>query len=131
MTDLPAAAISLVIPILLSFYALAFVAGGVYMLEQRVARVRDQLPRHGPLARLTGFAALGIGVLATTSVAGYLIRGGIDHKLGALVATTSGIGFWIARIHAEMTTASRIRDGLLAIACALLTLLTGWWVGFS
>lgn len=118
----------MLVPTLLGLYALAFVAGGVYYLEQRVARIRDQFPKRGPMAMLLGYAALGIGLLAAASVAGQLIDQGIQFRLAALVSTASGVGFWITRIHVELTTADRIRAALFAVLCLALTALTGWWM---
>ena len=118
----------MLVPALLGVYALAFVAGGVHYLEQRVARIRDQFPRRGPIATLIGYAALGIGLLAALAIAGHFLNRGAQFQWAALVATASGVSFWVARIHIEMTTAGRIRAALLAILCLALTVLTGWWV---
>jgi hypothetical protein len=128
MMDLSSIPLSVLVPGVLGVYALAFLAGGIYYLEQRVARIRDQFPKQGPLARLIGYTALGIGVLAFLSIGGDLLNRGPDFRIGALVATVSGLGFWIARMHIDLTPISRIRDGLLAFACALLSVLTGWWI---
>jgi hypothetical protein len=119
---------SMLVPILLGVYALAFVAGGVYYLEQRVARIRDQFPSRGPIATLIGYTALGIGFLAALAVGGHFLGKGAHFQLAALVATTSGVGFWVTRIHLAMTTPGRIRAALLALLCLALTLLTAWWV---
>jgi hypothetical protein len=116
------------VPALLGLYALAFVAGGVYYLEQRVARIRDQFPERGPMAVLLGYTALGIGLLAAAAVAGQLVTQELQFQLAALVATASGVGYWITRIHFAMTTASRIRAALFAVFCGALTALTGWWL---
>jgi hypothetical protein len=118
---------SILVPALLGAYALTFFAGGVYYLEQRVARIRDQFPSRGPISRLVGYAALGIGLLAASAVAGHLLDRGPQSVWAALVATTSGVGFWVVRLHLEMTLAARIRDTLLALLCLALTVLTGWW----
>jgi hypothetical protein len=115
------------VPVLLGIYALAFIAGGVYFLEQRVARIRDQFPGHGPIARLIAYTSLAIGLLAAIAVSGHYVNQGAQFRWGALVATAAGLGFWIVRLHTEMTLGSRIRDALLAILCLALTLLTGWW----
>jgi hypothetical protein len=131
MIELPPSARSLLVPILLGVYALAFIAGGVYFLEQRVARIRDQFPKRGPMARLIGYAALSIGLLTALSLAGYLMNRGTQFRLAALVATGSGVGFWVTRLHVEMTLNARIRDGLLAVLCLMLTALTGWWVSIA
>lgn len=128
MIDLPLTVPRMLVPALLGVYALAFVAGGVYYLEQRVARIRDQFPRRGPIARLTGYAALGIGLLAAMAIGGHALNRGTQFQLAALVATASGVGFWVTRIHVEMTAVSRIRAGLLALLCLALTVLTAWWV---
>lgn len=128
MIDLTAIPIPVIVPVMLGFYALAFVAGGIYYLEQQVARVRDQFPERGALARLTGYAALGIGILAALSVGGHFMGRGAEFRLGALAATMSGLAFWVVRIHGAPTTLSRVRDGLLAFVCALLVVLTAWWL---
>jgi hypothetical protein len=119
------------VPALLGIYALAFIAGGIYYLEQRVARIRDQFPGQGPMARLIGYAALSIGFLAALSVGGLFLHPGIQFRWAAQVATASGVGFWIIRVHVEMTWASRVRAGLLAILCLALAALTGWWISIS
>lgn len=118
----------MLVPALLGIYALAFVAGGVYILEQRVARIHDQFPRYGPITRLTGYAALSIGLLAALAVGGHVLNRGAQYQLAAWTATASGVGFWVTRIHIEMTAAGRIRAALLAILCLALTVLTAWWV---
>jgi hypothetical protein len=121
----------MLMPALLGIYALAFIAGGIYYLEQRVARIRDQFPGRGPMARLIGYAALSIGFLAAFSVGGLLLHPGMQSRWAAQVATASGVGFWVIRVHVEMTRASRVRAGLLAILCLAFTALTGWWIGMS
>jgi hypothetical protein len=118
----------MLIPGMLGVYALAFIAGGIYYLEQRVARIRDQFPKHGPLALLVGCASLGIGLLAAISIGGYFAGQGSDFRVGALVATVAGIAFWIARIHIDLIPIDRIRNGVLAFVCALLSLMAGWWL---
>jgi hypothetical protein len=128
MIDRVLSATSMLMPVLLGIYALAFVAGGVYILEQRVARIRDQFPTYGPITRLTGYAALGIGLLAALAVGGHVLDGGVQYQLAACTATASGIGFWVTRIHIEMTAAGRIRAALLAVLCLALTVLTARWV---
>jgi hypothetical protein len=128
MTDVLQIPLSMLAPLILGLYALVFLAGGISYLEQRAARIRDQFPRHGLLARLTGYAALSIGLLASVSIAGYLIRKQPTFQLGALVATVAGIGFWTYRIHFDLTPASRVRDGLLALICTALAVLTWWWL---
>ena len=123
--------VSLLVPSVLGAFALTFIAGGIYYLEQRVSRIRDQFPKQGPLATLTGYAALSIGVLMAISVAGYFITSSSDFGMGALVASVAGFGFWVYRIYVDQTLLSRIRDGALAFICAALIVLTGWWVGVS
>jgi hypothetical protein len=113
---------------MLGFYALAFIAGGIYYLEQQVARIRDQFPERGVLARLLGYTALGIGILAALSVGGHFLGRGPEFGLGALVATMSGVAFWVVRMHGDPTILSRVRDGLLAFVCAMLAVLTVWWL---
>ena len=127
MSEVPAKLLPFV-PWILIVYALTFVAGGIYYLEQRVARVRDQFPRRALFARLTGYAALAIGLLTAVSIGGHLIHPEGDHRLGALVAVSAGVVFWIHRLSAELTGVHRIRDILLALACSSLTGLTAWWV---
>jgi hypothetical protein len=126
MRELPARLLPFV-PWALVAYALSFVAGGIYYLEQRVRRIRDQFPNRALVARLTGYAALTIGLLAAVSVAGYLLRPHSDHYLGAVVA--AGAGFWVSRLYAEPTIAHRLRDSLLALICLSFTGLVAWWVG--
>jgi len=121
--------IGVVVPGMLGLYALAFLSGGIYYLEQRVSRIRDQFPRRGPLAVLTGLASLGIGVLAAISIGGYVLSGDPDFRLGALVAALAGVGFWVYHIHIDLTFPSRLRDATLALICAMLAFLTGWWIG--
>lgn len=130
MDELPVGLLPLV-PWMVIAYALAFVAGGIYSLEQRVARVRDQFPSRAPLARLTGYAALAIGFLAAVSIGGHLIRPDTDYHLGALVATSAGVAFWIHHLSGEHVALYRIRDALLAAVCACVTALTVWWISAS
>jgi hypothetical protein len=118
----------LVMPALLGVYALVFTAGGVYYLEQRVSRIRDQFPERGPLVKLVGIAALSIGILAALSVAGHLVYHGTEFRWAALLATVAGVGFWITRIHVELTTAGRVRAALLAILCLALAITAGTWI---
>ena len=117
-----------VVPAMLGLYALAFLSGGIYYLEQRVSRIRDQFPKHGALAGLTGAAALSIGLHMAISIGGYLLRGDPEFRLGALVSTVAGVGFWVFHIHIDWSLASRLRDGTLALVCGLLAFLTGWWI---
>ena len=116
------------VPVLLSIYALSFIAGGIYYLEQRVARIRDQFPQQARLAKLTGYAALGIGLLSALGTGGHWLDLGPEFRTAMLVASTSGMAFWIYHIHIDRTPASRIRDALLAVVCGALALLTGWWI---
>lgn len=122
---------ALMIPGLFALYALIFTAGGIYYLEQRVARIRDQFPNRAPLSLLIGIAALSIGLLTTLAVAGYLLNGSIDAKLAILVATLAGVGFWIEHIYFDQTPLSRIRDGALAFICLALVAVAVWWIGLG
>lgn len=128
MTELPSLPLSLLIPGVLGLYALAFIAGGIYYLEQRASRIRDQFPSRGPLASLTGYTALGIGMLMAFSIAGRLRTSHSDFGLGALVAAVAGVGFWVYHIHFDLTPFSRVRDGVLTFICATLAVLTAWWI---
>jgi hypothetical protein len=125
LRDLP---VSIVLPVMLGVYALAFLAGGIYYLEQQVARIRDLFPSRGPIAHLVGYTSLGIGFLAASAVTGYLLSASPAFYLAALLATASGVAFWVIRIHIDPTPGARIRDALLALICALLALLTAWWI---
>jgi hypothetical protein len=116
------------VPGTLGLYALAFIAGGIYYLEQRVARIHDQFPERTLLARLTGFAALAIGALAALSVGGHLLYATNVFQLGALVAAATGIAFWVHHLHIDLTALERMRDGLLALACIALTLSVYQWI---
>lgn len=127
MIDLSTLPTALIVPSMLGIYALAFIAGGIYYLEQQAARLRDLFPRYGPLTALIGWTALGIGLLAATSIAGLGLGQGPRFGLGALVSTASGVSFWVIRIHVDPAPASRMRNALLALLCALLTVLTAWW----
>ncbi len=109
-------------------YALTFVAGGIYSLEQRVARVRDQFPGRALSAQLSGVAALAIGFLAAVSIGAHLIRPDGDYHLGALVAVGAGVAFWIHRLSTDLTAVHRIRDALLAVVCASMAALVAWWI---
>jgi len=128
MTDLLGVPLAALIPGLLGLYALAFIAGGIYYLEQRVARIRDQFPRQGLLATLTGYAALGIGILTAISVGGYYLGRSAEFRMAALVATVAGVGFWVYHVYVDLTPISRIRDGALAFICATLAILAAWWI---
>jgi hypothetical protein len=112
----------------LGIYALAFIAGGIYYLEQRVARIRDQFPKRAILARMVGYAALLIGLLAAVSVAGHLITGRDSFRLGALVAAVAGIAFWVHHLHIDLTSGERTRDVLLSLVCIGLAAATRWWI---
>jgi hypothetical protein len=127
MRELPAKLIPFV-PWALAAYALCFVAGGIYYLEQRVRHIRDQFPGRAIVARLTGYAALFIGLLAAVSVTSYLVRPGSSHYLGALVAAGAGVAFWVSRLYAEPTIVQRLRDSLFALVCLSFTGLVAWWV---
>jgi hypothetical protein len=126
--DLQSVSLTIVVPAMLGLYALAFIAGGIYYLEQRVARIRDQFPKQGPLAKLTGYAALGIGILTAISIGGHFLNKSPDYRMGALVATVAGVGFWIYHVYVDLTPISRVRDGILVFICATLAILTVWWI---
>ena len=128
MTEILGLPISILVPGALGLYALAFIAGGIYYLEQRVARIRDQFPKRGILARLVGYAALAIGLLTAVSVGGHLITANDSFRLGALVAVVAGIAFWVHHLHIDLTIGERIRDALLSLVCAGLAVITRWWV---
>jgi hypothetical protein len=128
MTDLLGLPFSLVTLAALGVYALAFFAGGIYYLEQRVSRIRDQFPKRGLLARLVGYAALAIGLLAIASIAGHLISANSRFRLGALVAVVAGVAFWVHHLYIDLTIGERIRDVLLSLLCTGLAILTSWWV---
>jgi hypothetical protein len=130
MTELFGVPIAILVPVIQGVFALVFLAGGIYYLEQRVARIRDQFPTRGPLARLTGYAALGIGVLAAVATGGYLAKGDPSFRWGALVAATAGVAFWVFRIHVDLTPMKRVRDVALAFICAALAVLSRWWASF-
>ena len=127
MIDLTTLPTSIIVPAMLGIYALGFIAGGIYFLEQQAARLRDLFPRYGTLATLIGWTTLGIGLLAAISVGGQLLTQEARFGYGALIATASGISFCVIRIYVDPTRVSRIRDALLALLCALLTVLTAWW----
>ena len=127
MIDLNALPTAMVVPAMLFVYALVFIAGGIYYLEQQAARLRDLFPKMGPLVGLTGWTTLGIGMLAALSLGGLLLGQGPRFAFGALVSTAAGISFWVIRLHIDPTRASRLRNGLLALLCTLLTVLTAWW----
>jgi hypothetical protein len=116
------------VPWIVVVYALTFFAGGIYSLEQRVAHVRTRFPGRAPFAQLSAYAALAIGVLAAVSIGGHLVHPEGDCSLGALVAVGAGMAFWIQRLSAELTAVHRIRDALLAAACASLVALTACWI---
>lgn len=119
------------VPGTLGLYALAFIAGGVYYLEQRVARIRDQFPERTLLAWLTGYGALAIGVLAALSVGGHLLYPSSVFRLAALVAAATGIAFWVHHLYIDFTALERVRDGLLTLACIAITLSVYLWIQTS
>lgn len=119
---------ALLVPGLLGLYALAFIAGGLYYLEQRVARIRDQFPRRAPLSFLAAVAALCIGLLMALAVAGHFWVGGINFRMAALVSVVAGVGFWVYHIYFDQTPLSRIRDSALAFICLALVAVAAWWV---
>ncbi|MBN1936906.1 MAG: hypothetical protein JW934_19755 [Anaerolineae bacterium] len=123
--------LTLLVPGILSLYALAFTAGGIYYLEQRVSRIRDQFPRRTSLSLLTGIAALCIGLLMALAVAGHFWIGGIDFRMAALVAVVAGVGFWVYHIYFDQTPLSCIRDSALAFICLALVAVAAWWVEFQ
>jgi hypothetical protein len=127
MIDLGTLPTVLIVPAMLGIYALAFIAGGIYYLEQQAGRLRDLFPESGPLPSLIGWTALGIGLLAALSIGGVLLDQGAQFGYGTLTSTAAGLSFWVVRMHIDPTRASRIRNALLALLCALLTLLTAWW----
>ena len=128
MSELVGIPLSALVPTVLGLYALAFIAGGIYCLEQRVARTRDQFPKRVVLTRLTGYAALAIGALAAISLGGHFVYPTHEFHLGALVAAAAGIAFWIYHVLADLTLAERVRDGLLVVVCIALAILTIWWI---
>lgn len=128
MTDLLGIPLAVLVPGTLAVYALTFIAGGIYYLEQRVARIRDQFPRRGMIARLTGYAALAIGLLAALSVGGHLVLSTDDYRLGALVAVVAGVAFWVHHLYIDLVLLERIRDTLLALICVALAALTYSWI---
>jgi hypothetical protein len=128
MTEILGLPVSILVPAALGIYALAFIAGGIYYLEQRVARIRDQFPKRGILARLVGYTALAIGLLTAFSIGGHLVTANGSFRLGALVAVAAGIAFWVHHLHIDLTASERIRDVLLSLVCAGLAIVTYWWV---
>lgn len=128
MTEILGLPVSIIVPSALGIYALAFIAGGIYYLEQRVARIRDQFPKRGILARMVGYTALAIGLLTAFSIGGHLITANSSFRLGALVAVVAGIAFWVHHLHIDLTTGERIRDVLLSLVCTGLTIVTHWWI---
>jgi hypothetical protein len=127
MTSLLGVPLTALVPVALGVYALAFIAGGIYYMEQRVARVRDQFPRRGVLLKIVGFAALGIGLLAAISLVGHFVFPAGDARMGALVAVVAGVAFWVHHLHIDLTLRERVRDSLLSLLCAGLSVLTYWW----
>ena len=127
MMDLVRSAVPLV-PWAVGLYGIAFLSGGVYYLEQRVARIRDQMPDRAALARIYGLLALLIGLLALASAAGYLVLRQSEARLAALVAIVAGVGFWLHRLRTALTIGSRVRAGSFAVLCALLAGLGATWL---
>jgi hypothetical protein len=124
----------IIFPMTLGLYALAFIAGGVYYLEQRVSRIRDQFPEQGPLALLTGIAALAIGLLMAFAIGPYLVSASFadsDFRMAALVAAVAGVGFWVYRIYLDRTPLGRVRNGSLAFICAAIVLVAIWWANIG
>lgn len=124
----------IIFPITLGLYALAFIAGGVYYLEQRVSRIRDQFPRQGPLAFLTGIAALGIGLLMALAIGPFFVGAGfanLDFRMAALVAAMAGVGFWVYRIYIDHTPLGRVRDAAMAFVCTAVVFVAIWWVNIG
>ena len=128
MTSFGMVPLAVFFPAALALYALAFLAGGISYLEQRAARIRDQFPRQALLARLTGYAALCIGLLASISVGGCLSNKLPDFRQGGLIATVAGIGFWIFRMHFDPTPLSRLRNATLLLICSALSVLAWFWL---
>lgn len=130
MSELLGLPTGILAPLSLGIYALAFIAGGIYYLEQRVARIRDQFPKRTALARLTGITALLIGLLATVSIAGHFLWGP-GSIAGAVVAVGAGIAFAVYHLYIDLTMRERIRDILLALVCLSLMALVIDWVQTS
>jgi hypothetical protein len=128
MSEFFAMPLTTLVPGALSLYALAFIAGGVYYLEQRVSRIRDQFPERAIFARFTGYGALAIGLLAAVSMGGRLLYPSSVFHLGALVASAAGIAFWVHHLHIDLSALERVRDGLLALACIALTMSVYRWI---
>ena len=127
MADLWRVAIALT-PWVIALYGIAFLSGGVYYLEQRVTRIKDQLPERTPLARLYGALALIIGALALASAAGHLVFDQSEARLAALVAVVAGVGFWVHRLRMGLTLAERIRAGAFALVCTALAVAAAGWI---
>lgn len=120
--------LDLLAPAFLALYALVFISGGIYYLEQRVTRLRDLFPERRRLVWLVGYATLAIGLLAALAVGGHVISGRGEFRLGGLVAVAAGAAYWIYRIYVDLTVGEHVRDILLALICAVLTVLYGAWV---
>ena len=90
MIDLGTLPTVLIVPAMLGIYALAFIAGGIYYLEQQAGRLRDLFPKSGLLPSLIGWTALGIGLLAALSIGGVLLDQGAQFGYGALTSTAAG-----------------------------------------
>ena len=130
MSDLLGLPIGILAPLSLGIYALAFIAGGIYYLEQRVARIRDQFPQRTALARLTGITALLIGLLMASSIAGYSVWGP-GCIAGAVVAVGAGVAFAVYHLYIDLTPRERIRDIVLALVCLGLMFLVINWIQAS
>ncbi len=130
MSELLGIPTAILAPLSLGIYALAFIAGGIYYLEQRVARIRDQFPRRTTLARLTGITALLIGLLTTVSIVGYFVwsPGSIA---GAVAAVGAGIAFAVYHLYIDLTPRERLRDIVLALVCLALMFLVINWIQTS
>jgi len=130
MSELLGIPIGILAPLSLGIYALAFIAGGIYYLEQRVARIHDQFPGRTALARLTGITALLIGLLATASIAGYFLWGP-GPVAGAVVAVGAGVAFAVYHLYIDLLPRERIRDIALALVCLALMVLVITWIQTS
>lgn len=120
--------LSWLVPGLLGLYALTFIAGGIYYLEQRVERIRDQFHQHAILACLIGWTAMAIGILAALSAGGQAVfPDAADFRLAGLVAGAAGVAFWTHHLYVDLTARTRVRDGLLGLLCTALTALVALW----
>ena len=130
MSELLGIPTGILAPVSLGIYALAFIAGGIYYLEQRVARIHDQFPQRTALARLTGITALLIGLLAAFAIVGHFLWGP-GSIAGAVVAVGAGIAFAIYHLYIDLTPRERIRDIILALVCLALLILVVSWIRTS